>query len=64
MAYADFENELTSVLDKHAPLKKRKPCKQPAPFINQELRKNCIQKATIIYNKYIQQKTSGKLGAI
>ncbi|XP_063409007.1 uncharacterized protein LOC134692483 [Mytilus trossulus] len=38
-AYSDFEKAVVNVLDQHAPLKKRKQCKQPAPFMNQELRK-------------------------
>jgi hypothetical protein len=36
--YSDFEEAFIQTVDKHAPVKQRKPCQNPAPFINKELR--------------------------
>jgi hypothetical protein len=35
--YSDFEEAFIQTVDKHAPVKQRKPCQKPAPFINKEL---------------------------
>jgi hypothetical protein len=37
--YSDFEEAFIQTVDKHVPVKQRKPCQNPAPFINKELRK-------------------------
>jgi hypothetical protein len=37
--YSDFEEAFIQTVDKHAPVKQIKPCQNPAPFINKELRK-------------------------
>ncbi len=47
---------MVNVLDQHAPLKKRKQCKQPAPFMNQELRK-AVYKKRQLYNRFNKQKS-------
>jgi hypothetical protein len=31
---SDFEEAFIQTVDKHAPVKQRKPCQNPAPFIN------------------------------
>jgi hypothetical protein len=30
--YSDFEEAFIQTVDKHAPVKQRKPCQNPAPF--------------------------------
>jgi hypothetical protein len=40
--YSDFEEAFIQTVDKHAPVKQRKPCQNPAPFINKELTFICI----------------------
>jgi hypothetical protein len=34
--YSEFEEAFIQTVDKHAPVKQRKPCQNPAPFINKE----------------------------
>lgn len=38
-AYANFKKEFLIVVDKHIPMKKRKPIVSPAPYMNKNLRK-------------------------
>ena len=47
---------LPEIVDKHAPVKQRKPCQNPAPFINKELRK-AVYKKRQLHNKYNKCKT-------
>lgn len=54
--YINFEKEFIAVVDKHAPIKKRKPCQKPAPFINKELR-SVIYKKRQLHNKYKKYKS-------
>ena len=49
--YSDFEEAFIQTVDKHAPVKQRKPCQNPAPFINKELRK-AVYKKRQLHNKY------------
>ena len=54
--YSDFEEAFIQTVDKHAPVKKRKSCQNPAPFIDKELRKTVYKKRQL-YNKYNKFKT-------
>ena len=54
--YSDFEEAFIQTVDKHAPVKQRKPCQNPAPFINKELRK-AVYKKRQLHNKYNKCKT-------
>lgn len=54
--YENFEKQFVSVVDKHAPMKRRKPCPKPAPFINKELR-SAIYKKRQLHNKFINYKS-------
>ena len=60
--YSDFEEAFIQTVDKHAPVKQRKPCQNPAPFINKELRK-AVYKKRQLHNKYNKCKTrvTGKI---
>jgi hypothetical protein len=49
--FSDFEETFIQTVDKHAPVKQRKPCQNPAPFMNKELRK-AVYKKRQLYNKY------------
>ena len=51
-----FEEAFIQTVDKHAPVKQRKPCQNPAPFINKELRK-AVYKKRQLHNKYNKCKT-------
>jgi hypothetical protein len=42
--YSDFEEAFIQTVDKHAPVKQRKRCQNPASFINKELRKAVYKK--------------------
>ena len=48
---------LPDIVDKHAPVKQRKPCQNPAPFRNKELRK-AVYKKRQLHNKYNKCKTN------
>ena len=43
-AYEIFEKSYLEVVNKHIPLKKRKPVQTPAPFMNKTLRKEIYKK--------------------
>jgi hypothetical protein len=60
--YSDFEEAFIQTVDKHAPVKQRKPCQNPAPFINKELRKLCTKKDSCIINIInIKLRVTGKI---
>ena len=42
--YSDFEEAFIQTVDKHTPVKQRKPCQTPTPFINKEFRKAVYKK--------------------
>ena len=44
---------ISSVIDKHAPMKRRKAIKTPVPFMNSQLRKSCHRKA-MLHNRYFK----------
>ena len=48
-------SDVKQTVDKHVPIKQRKPCQNPAPFINKELRKVAYKKRQL-YNKYNKYK--------
>ena len=50
-AYENLESELISVINKHAPMKKKKPVDKPVPFMNKNL-KRAIYKKRMSFNKY------------
>lgn len=50
-AYENFESEFISVINKHAPMKKKKPVDKPVPFMNKNL-KRAIYKKRMSFNKY------------
>jgi hypothetical protein len=56
--FSDFEEAFIQTVDKHAPVKQRKQCHNPAPFINKELRKDVYKKRQLHnkYNNYRQQR--------
>jgi hypothetical protein len=54
--YSDFEEAFIQTVNKHAPVKQRKPCQNPAPFINKEIRK-AVYKKRQLHNKYNKCKT-------
>jgi hypothetical protein len=49
--FSDFEEAFIQTVDKHAPVKQRKSCHNPEPFINKELRKDVYKKRQL-HNKY------------
>ena len=55
-AYSNFQSAFTEVIDKHIPLKKRKPVVNPAPYMNKELRQ-AIYKKRMYHNKFIKYKS-------
>ena len=55
-SYAQFSNTVSSVLDTHAPLKKKKIRANNAPFMNKEIRK-CNMKRNAAKNKYYKCRT-------
>ena len=44
---------ISSVIDKHTPMKRRKAIKTPVPFMNNQLRKSCHRKA-MLHNRYFK----------
>ena len=44
---------ISSVINEHAPMKKKKPVKKPVPFMNSQLRKVCHRKA-MLQNRYFK----------
>ena len=63
----NFENQIVDddvnrayskveIIDKHIPIKKRKPVAYPVPYMNQNLR-NAIYKKKMYHNKFFKQKT-------
>jgi hypothetical protein len=50
-AYSKFETSLIEIIDKHIPIKKRKPVAYPVPYMNQNLR-NLIYKKKMLGRKY------------
>lgn len=54
-AYSDFESAFVKVIDKHLPIKKRKPVVTPAPYMNKNLR-NAIYKKRMFHNKYLKNR--------
>jgi hypothetical protein len=55
-AYSKFETSFIEIIDKHIPIKKRKPVAYPVPYMNQNLR-NAIYKKKMYHNKFLKQKT-------
>ena len=55
-AYSKFETSFIEIIDKHIPIKKRKPVAYPVPYMNQNLR-NVIYKKKMYHNKFLKQKT-------
>ena len=53
---AYFETSFIEIIDKHIPIKKRKPVAYPVPYMNQNLR-NAIYKKKMYHNKFLKQKT-------
>ena len=51
-AYSNFQSAFTEVIDKHMPLKKRKPVVNPAPYMNKELRQAIYKKRMYHYNSF------------
>jgi hypothetical protein len=51
-AYENFESEFISVINKHAPMKKKKPVDKPVPFMNkyEEIVKCFSYFCLVIYN--------------
>jgi hypothetical protein len=45
-----FETSLIEIIDKHIPIKKRKPVAYPVPYMNQNLRNASIRKRCTIIN--------------
>ena len=43
-AYENFESEFISVINKHAPMKKKKPVDKPVPFMNKNLKRAIYKK--------------------
>ena len=63
----NFENQIVDddvnrayskveIIDKHIPIKKRKPVAYPVLYLNQNLR-NAIYKKKMNHNKFLKQKT-------
>ena len=44
---------ISSVIDKHIPMKRRKAIKTPVPFMNSQLRRSCHRKA-MLHNRYFK----------
>ena len=44
---------ISSVIDKHAPMKRRKAIKTPVPFMNSQLRKSC-HRQVMLHNRYLK----------
>ena len=60
--YSDFEEAFIQTVDKHAPVKQRKPCQNPASFINKELRKAVYKKDSCIINIInVKLRVTGKI---
>ena len=55
--YNNFENEISSVIDKHVPLKQMYKRNAPLPCMNRKLRKAIYQKK-MMYHKYLKNKNS------
>ena len=55
-AYSKFETSFIEIIDKHIPIKKRKPVAYPVPYMNQNLR-NAIYKKKMYHHKFLKQKT-------
>ena len=47
-AYENFESELISIINKHAPMKKKKPVDKPVPFMNKNLKRAIYKKKNVI----------------
>ena len=56
-------SDVKQTVDKHAPVKQRKPCQNPAPFINKVLRKAVYTKkdSCIINIINIKLRVTGKI---
>jgi hypothetical protein len=54
--YEIFEKSYLEVVNKHIPLKKRKPVQTPAPFMNKTLRKE-IYKKRMLHNKFLKNRS-------
>ena len=52
-SYWFTQKRISSVIDKHAPMKRRKAIKTPVPFTNSQLRKSCHGK-TMLHNRYFK----------
>jgi hypothetical protein len=52
--YEMFEKSYLEVVNKHIPLKKRKPVQTPAPFMNKTLRKE-IYKKRMLHNQIFEK---------
>jgi hypothetical protein len=55
-AYEIFEKSYLEVVNKHIPLKNRKPVQTPAPFMNKTLRKE-IYKKRMLHNKFLKNRS-------
>lgn len=55
--YENFENDLISVIDKHAPMKEAYRRQNNLPYMNKNLKKE-IYKKKMYYHKYLKCKTS------
>ena len=55
-AYDCFSRDFKSIVDKHVPVKQRKPIAKPAPFMNKSL-KQAIYKKGMLQNKYQKYKS-------
>ena len=54
-AYSNFQSAFAEVIDKHMPIKQRKPIQTPAPYMNSNLR-NAIYKKRMYHNKFLKNK--------
>jgi hypothetical protein len=55
-AYSKIETSFIEIIDKHIPIKKRKPVAYHVPYMNQNLR-NAIYKKRMYHNKFLKHKT-------
>ena len=56
-AYSKFEASFIEIIDKHIPIKKRKPVAYPVPYMNQNLR-NAIYKKFMMVHLFLIDRVS------
>ena len=56
-AYNYFQTKVTTVIDQHIPMKKRKNREKQAPFMNNQLR-HAIYKKSMLHNQYLKTKSN------